>query len=336
MTGRRRTGWTRLHLAVLLALALPAGGQAQVRAVRLVLDNDAYNLWIPFDRRPDQEYTNGAWVSVEAAGVPRWARRLAGGRPACTAETAPDSACVTTTFDVGQKIFTPRNDGAVLPPGERPYAGWLFGAATVQAATAAWRRSLGVEVGVTGEPSLAEAVHEAWHEVTGYWRPEGWDNQVGFEPAFAVRYEAAHLLEAAGAGGARYADLAPYVGGAVGSLHTGAHAGARLRLGYDLPHPWREDAAPSRGLRVYAFGGARQALVLRNLFLDGSTFGGGPQVEHRAFVGEWELGGGVRWRGTSLEWRTVRRGREYRTEPSPHQYSSFVLTYRPAPRDQAR
>ncbi|HEX8907010.1 MAG TPA: lipid A-modifier LpxR family protein, partial [Longimicrobiaceae bacterium] len=178
-------GLRRAALAFVLALgAAPA--PAQVRDVRLVLDNDAYDFWIPISERPDYDYTNGVDLSMEMAGGPLWSHRLAPHAARCSGRESPDSACTSTTFSFGQKIFTPRVDSVTPVPGQRPYAGWLYLSAAGHVSTARSRRSVGVEIGVTGPPSLGKAIHTGWHRLTGFWAPQGWDNQLGFEPGIVA------------------------------------------------------------------------------------------------------------------------------------------------------
>ncbi|HEU4457399.1 MAG TPA: lipid A deacylase LpxR family protein [Longimicrobium sp.] len=316
-------------LATLL-LAHAAPGAAQVRAVKLTLDNDAYNFWVPPATRPDREYTNGMDASLEIAGGPLWARRLAPRAVPCNGAESADSACAATTFEIGQKIFTPRAPGPPPAAGQRPYAGWLYFAATGQVSTRRARRAMGIEVGVTGPPSLGEAVHETWHRIAGFSDPQGWDQQLRFEPGLTVRYDEARLLGELRAGGGRVLALAPEWGAEVGNVRTAAHVGARAAAGFRAPHPWSAAADRDSGpLAVYAVAAARQEAVAHNLFLDGNTFAESPRVERRPFVFRYEVGGGVRWRGVSLEYRTATRTREYETEPEGHTYSTFELTFRP-------
>jgi lipid A 3-O-deacylase len=184
-------------------------------------------------------------------------------------------------------------------------------------------------VGVTGPPSLGEAVHTAWHRLTGFWEPEGWRNQVGFEPGVAVRYaEALHLDATAGDAG-RVLALVPAAGAEAGNARTAAEAGVQLRAGWRVPHPWSTAADRAHGpASVYVLAGARGEAVAHDLFLDGTTFGDGPRVEREPLVGRWELGAGLRWRAVTFEFRTESRSRAYATEPGGHQYSTFALTYR--------
>jgi hypothetical protein len=66
---------------------------------------------------------------------------------------------------------------------------------------------------------------------------------------------------------------------------------------------------------------------VRDLTLDGSTFGGGPRAERRAWVAQAEAAVGARYRRMEIVYRFVVRGREYRAQEEPHPYGS--ITFRP-------
>lgn len=317
-----------LLVLVLVATASPAAAQGALRAVRVEADNDAFDFWIP-PPRPDHDYTHGMRVVADLNGAPGW-RRLATGLPSCP-PLEERQTCLATRLELGQKIYTPLRDAPAPLPGERPYAGWLYGSATARLVGARRERTLGAEVGVTGPPSLGAAVQTGFHRLAGYWVPQGWGKQLAFEPGVVVRYEDAFLLAEGRSGRARLAVVAPYWGAAAGNVRTDAHAGVRVQLGYGVAHPWspsREAGAPRAA--VYALGGVRGEWVLRDLFLDGSTFRSGPRVEKLPGVGEVEAGAGVRLHRVSLEYRVVTRGREYRTQPRAHRYSTLSLGFRPS------
>lgn len=314
--------------ALLAASAAAAAAQSPVRAVQIAADNDFFNFWAPLPR-PDHDYTHGLRVTVDADAAPLWGRRLAPGLRPCTGREGAAVRCLSTRVEVGQEIYTPRRDGPEPVPGERPYAGWLYAAGTARVLDRRAERTLGVEVGVTGPPSLAEAVQTGFHEAAGLWQPVGWDNQLAFEPGVAVRWGGARLVAEEHAGGARVATVAPRWGVVAGNLLTGASAGVEAQLGYGVPHPWAGPAAGERRVGVFLAAAARGEWVARNLFLDGNTFRDSPRVEKHPLVGEWEVGAGVRAGGIVAAFRVVTRGREYRTEPAAHRYSSIVLTYRP-------
>lgn len=296
----------------LVLAASPLAGQAG--ALRLRSDNDAYRFWVPMAVRPDQEYSNGLELELESPGAPGW-RGLAARLGACP-------GCATTTMTVGQQIFTPRVDGPDPIPGQRPYAGWLYASASGAVASGRVRREAGVQAGVTGSPSAARWVQTTMHRALGLWQPQGWDGQIPFEPGVALHYDEQRLLLARRG----LADLAPAWGVSLGNVRTELRAGVRGRLGYRMDAPWGVPGEARAPATAYLLGAVRGRAVAHDLFLDGSTFHGSTRVERVPWVAEWEGGVGVRLRRFSAEYRVVTRTREYRTEPSGHQYGRFELT----------
>jgi lipid A 3-O-deacylase len=319
-------------LALLLALgaaAVPGSAPAQAfRTWEVATDNDAYDFWIPPYRRPDHDYTHGMWIAAELDRAPWWGRRLGGGLPSCTGREAGSERCLSTRLELGQKIFTPGRDGATPVPGERAYAGWLYVTATGRREGPRTRTTGSVELGVTGNASLGRALHEEFHRLAGFWAPDGWHNQLAFEPGVVARLDRQVLaLDGVTAGGVRWATVVPEGGVAVGNVLTGAQVGARAHLGYGVPHPWRplHSAAPP-SLSLYALGAAREDYVAHDLFLDGNTFRESVHVDRRPLVWQYEVGGGLRWKRVGAEYRVTTRGREYETQVRRHQWSSISLT----------
>ena len=310
-----------MHAVLLLAAALlalvSAPAVAQLRSVAVISDNDAYDFWIPVPTRPDRDYTNGIEVAAELDGAPLWGRLLRG-RAACA------EGCLTTELRAGQKIFTPLLDAAKRSPVDRPYAGWLYLAATGSVAGVRVRRTGGVEVGVTGPPSRAEWVQTTLHQLGGFRPPIGWDGQLKTEPGIVFRYgeEYAGDLRPAGI---RVAEVVPYWGAALGNVRTAAHGGFRVRAGYGVPRRWGP-AARRTAVSVYAHAGARAELVARDLFLDGNTFHDGPAVERAPAIGELEAGAALRLGPLDLAYRVVSRTRTYDSQARGHQYGSFQVT----------
>ncbi len=310
----------------LLALAAPAAAQVY----QLTSDNDAYNFWIPMRVRPDNEYSNGLRLAVETEGARGWGALARSASPCAGAGAGDAGGCASTVVELGQRMYTPREDTYEPVAGQRPFAGWLYASATGRLVKGRTRHSVGVEAGVTGKPSLAQSVMEGYHRLAGFWRPVGWDHQLAFEPAAAVRYGVERLVAQARVGGVRAGDLTAEAGGSLGTLRTSAHAAAQLRVGTRLAHPWA--LRPLRGTSVYALAGVRGEAVAHDLFLDGNTFGGGPpRVTRRPFVGETRWGVGVRRGGTTVEYRVSARGRAYDEEPGGHPYGTFEITWRRQP-----
>lgn len=283
-----------LAVAASVLLAGPAGAQVEIR-----IDNDLFGVRGANAAPPDYEYTHGTAVSWNAAPGMRW--------------------------EAGQRIYTPRHDAAEPVAGERPYAGWLYGAWERTSASERARSRLRVEAGVTGPPSLAEPVQNGLHRLAGYRRQLGWAHQLGFEPGVVVSYGREHRLVAIGDADARRLEVLPSWSVRAGNVRTGADAGVRARLGFGAGDAWTGRGAAG-GWSGWMEAGGRQEAVLRDLFLDGNTFGGRDAgVRRRTWVAQGEAAFGIRRRRTELEYRFVVRGREYETQEEPHPYGSIRL-----------
>ena len=322
-----------MRLALTLALSMaalsaPGRGAAQTIATWEVgTDNDAYDFWVPAYRRPDHDYTHGMWLAATLNRAPLWGRHLGGGLPACTGRETAAARCLTTRVEFGQKLYTPVVDAPDPEPGERAYAGWLYLSAAGRREDPRTRTTGSVELGVTGPQSLGRAVHEEFHRAAGFWMPDGWRNQLSFEPAVSLRLGREVLAYEAMNGAGRVAVIVPDASIAVGNLRTDAQLGVHARAGRDVPHPWRTSRSgdPSH-MSLYAMAGARGDWVLHDLLLDGNTFAPSVRVRRRPLVGQLEAGLGLRWKRVSAEFRSTRRSREYRTQATPHTWSTIALT----------
>ncbi|MEP6618581.1 MAG: lipid A deacylase LpxR family protein [bacterium] len=300
-----------------LALACPSqsGGQELSRTVRVSVENDYFDFWLPPDKRSDDNYTHGMRIGWDAIAVPAFARAAICGKRACG-----------STFEIGQEIYTPTDD-AVLPiPGQRPYAGWLYARASAIAASDRTRREVGVTLGVTGAPSLAAQTQEIFHHlITGFRTPLGWNQQLSAEPAIAVSASQTWLFSAPGSAG-RWGDVAPAYHAEIGTLRTSVAVGGRMRTGLALTHPWLVDSH-ARPWEAYVFVGGQTEAVGRDLFLDGNTFHRSVRVDHTPLVSTLERGIGVRLWRLGVEYRAVTSGREYRTGPPSHSFGGIGMVW---------
>lgn len=309
-------------LSTLSAVASAQDSQAS-RSIILRIDNDLFALrgaGVP----PDYDYTHGANVVVAWAGASTWARRLVAQRPGCGDVGMRREGCVTGELAIGQAIYTPRRDAREPVAGERPYAGWLYAAATMRLVSHRRVRSLGAEVGVTGPPSLAQEVQNGVHRLLRNEAQLGWTHQLPTGPGVALRYgesrRASQLVSGPVSGG-----LALRWAAVVGTVVSAVSAGADLTLGLRGDVPW-SPAEPDeqRPDRLYARAGYRQDVVLRNVFVDGGRHA--PRAVRKPIVGQADVGMGYRHRRFALEYRHVVRSREYDAQPSPHAYGSIALT----------
>ena len=212
--------------------------------------------------------------------------------------------------ELGQAIYTPEDLKASIPlPDDRPYAGWLYGGVILQRRGATPESAIPVlenirlQLGVVGPGSLAKEEQNAAHFVGGFGQAEGWHNQLGNEPGFALKYQRAWRL-APGTPREWTADFIPHAGGSLGNVDTSARVGATLRAGWHLPDDFGVQTIDSLGVTdggrtsaegrrrgFYFFGRVEERAVARNEFLDGSMFRrNSPQVDRRPFVCELQGG----------------------------------------------
>lgn len=321
-----------IAVAALGLVLLSHGAAGQTGWVpRLRLDNDAYNFWIGQADRPDEEYTNGVHLTLEAARAPWWGRHFAPARRNCAELVREPKPCLATAISMGQDMYTPRLDRPPYTPRwelERPFFGWLYLSGEARVVGARSLRTAEVTFGVTGRPAGGEVSQKLAHAVIkANVRPAiGWETQVGFEPGLLVRFRQTGLAAMLGGGTGLGFDLAPSAGVALGNILTEAEGGAVARLGWNLSHPWDVRAWTGRErVEGWFTAGARGAYVAHNMSVDGNTIRPTRQVERVPRVWESEFGAGLRIRRLSMGYSIVTRSREYTTGPARHTYSSMQL-----------
>jgi lipid A 3-O-deacylase len=309
---------TGIIIFLLVVQALPARAQQLVQTARVSVDNDYFDFWIPPQQRPDDNYSQGARLSWDISGVPPRARRLV-----CRNR----SAC-GMRYEFGQEMYTPSIDSPTPVPGERPYAGWLYGRVAIRSADGTRARSIGLTAGFTGTLSLGEQVQGAYHHAFGFRRPLGWKDQLSTEAAFALKADQFWRLAPDRLAG--FVDVVPSLGLTIGTLRTSAAAGGRARFGIGMNHPWL--ASPPSRATIQGFVGAHVEGVARDLFIDGNTFTHSVRVDGKPLRAEWERGLHLGIYRLAVEYAVVTQGREYRTGPYSHTYGTLAVEWTMNPR----
>jgi hypothetical protein len=323
--GRQAAGWI---IAVGIA-SVPLSASAQANgAVLFRVDNDGFDFWLRPWERSDGEYTNGVRMSVELGRAPRW-RHLTPSAPPCADVDDRTLRCTSTLFTLGQDMYTPAEDSQPYSyPGwrnQRPYAGWLFGSLLVRTARRSTVRSFGVTLGITGPPSLADRAQSRAHEaMRGYTNiPVGWETQIRFEPGVVVTANQRWLLFSGTVRGIRLIDAAVNAGVSAGNILTNAEAGADVRAGINLSHPWRRERR--RGpAEIVAMLGVRGQAIAHSIFLDGNTIHPDRRVDRIPGVADVHGSLGIRLGPLVLAYAVTQRSREYTTGPRTHTFGSLV------------
>jgi lipid A 3-O-deacylase len=324
---QRRRGVPWFTAAIVAAAGSTASAQA-TGAVQLRADNDGFNFWQRPWNRPDGEYTNGVRLTMDVGRTPRW-WRLGKSTPPCA--DAPDAVprCSSVQLAFGQDMYTPAEDSQPFTYDgwrrQRPYAGWLYGNMNLRTAGRSTMRSFGLTLGVTGPPSLADQAQRKAHELMSRYTsvPVGWDTQVRFEPGVIVDARQRWLLFSGTVRGVRLVDAVVGVGASLGNVLTNAEAGADLRMGINMSHPWRRTR--NRGpVEILGVIGVRGQAIAHSIFLDGNTLNPDRRVTRIPGVADVHASAGFRLGPLVIAYAVTRRSQEYTTGPRSHAFGSLV------------
>jgi hypothetical protein len=329
-----RVGLAILALAALPLSALPAHAKeaAQKGVITALYENDVFG-------GTDRNYTNGvkfayvspinlhnrlAWQIYDMF----WSDR--------------DVVKFRASWGFGQSMFTPDDISVAAPiPGERPYAGWLYGFYGFSAEhkhnpTDSTFTNVEIELGVVGESAHAKWVQREVHQWIDGQEPRGWDNQLKDEPGIALSAERAWRRSFALAGKTAF-DIAPSLGLSLGNVRTEAFAGVTARIGTDLedtalPMRVRPSLAGSgsfdtvSGWAWSAFAGVYGQAVARNIFLDGNTFHDSLSVDKKPFLADMQAGFAVRYRAVQVSYTYAVRGEEYYGQLGNSRFGAICLS----------
>ena len=328
-------------LVVCLAAALTMTAATAARAQDMPEDKTA--IWTLQDENAsissaaltDRFYVNGLHLSYVSGtdGVPDVFQRIGHA-------IWPDGGQLRFVAGLNQQIFTP-SDTAVpyWPPGDRPYAGMLYGDVGLYRDVPESRSILGLSLGVVGPGAFAAQTQDWFHHVIGQTDDQGWGSQLRNEPLVELTSARTYRLNTGTIGGLETQAL-PDLAVGLGNLRIYAQTGVLFRIGQGLdsdygpprlfPGPTGGDAfRPTRPFVWYVFAGADGQGLLRDITLDGNDFSGGPSVTLNPLVGELEAGFAIMVYGTRLTYTQVMQSQEFQHQKGgPHQLGSLALSVR--------
>lgn len=291
----------------------------------------------------DRYYTSGARATWFNAGidVPPGIDELAEHIP-----TFDLNETTSTFYTIGQNLYTPANIRlAAQPEDDRPWAGFLYG--SVGLATVTENTNLPSHVdeleftlGIIGEEAMGEETQKFVHKyISNSPEPQGWDNQLHFEPVFAMSWQ--RRIPYAMTFDSKYlnARIEPNFSVSLGTLRTYAGAGAMLILGssqnIDTP-PRVRPAPPGTGvfftekdeLNWQVFAGVDARLVGRDVFLDGNTFRDSHSVDKKPLVGDATAGVSLTYSDYRVSYTLNARSKEFDGQEEESVFGSLTLTKR--------
>lgn len=310
-----------------------------------------YNFYYENDlvNGTDGNYTSGlklSWVSANLESyaddpcLPPWVRKLNSWSNWLQPGDYKSRNMVVTG---GQNIFTPtdlRRTSRIED--DRPYAGWLYLGLAWNVRNERHMDTVELDVGVVGPLSLARQTQNLIHDMRGFDRFAGWDNQLHTELGVQlVRERKTRAFVYDETTGPKI-DLITHYGGSIGNVKTYLNAGAEIRIGTWLPNdfgtsairPASDSNAPLMGAAtrrlsnygIHAFAAIDMRLVARDIFLDGNTFSDSHSVDKRIFVGDLALGIAWQWQGAKVTYAHILRSKQFRGQPDAHSFGSFTLS----------
>lgn len=337
----------KLFSALLLGMCLIHPLHAQVSGTR---DSGAFSLYVENDifAGTDYLYTNGTkiiWISPDlssppgSSGLPRWLEKTA----RTLSPAWNDDAARAFTVALGQKMYTPQDITRTdLIENDRPYAGVSYLEIGFQAKTPRRLDTLIINWGIVGPHSYAEQMQKFIHWATGSTRPLGWEHQLPDEMILGIAYETRRKWWIRNNTAGFSSDIITTGGTAFGNALIDAAARCEARFGWRLPRdfgtslirpggeaipfPAGSSTSPKRW-GVYGFIAFDTRLVIRDIFLDGSTFQSSHSIDRHYFLADITAGFGITRGRIKFSYMYAWLSRRFPAQPRPQVYGSVNLFF---------
>ncbi len=331
--------------------SLPMQDDPDGGTLSLYFENDLF-------AETDQNYTNGIRLSLVSPDLSSFDERFID-NPAIQTffrslnkrlkklhpSPRDGSTSRRVVLSLGQTIYTPETiDVSELLEDERPYAGWLYLGVAYHARTRAGDsvdqlETVGVNLGIVGPAALGQQAQDFIHDLRGFDKFQGWDNQLENEPGLQLIYEKKHKLISRTDGDEFGYDLISHYGGSLGNIAVYGNAGAEIRGGWRIPddfgtsalRPGGDNSAPDgrrrSGPGFHVFASVDTRLVAHDIFLDGNTFRSSHSVDKEYLVADLAVGASLVWDEFKLSFARIHRTKEFRNQDESHNYGSLSLTW---------
>ena len=348
------TPTTPLALASCLLLTTAQSVCAETGApwtLNLYFENDLFS-------ETDQDYTNGvraSWVSpnvndyLNDERLPSWVRGITPYLPLFDPSDKNSTQLQrNVVISVGQQIYTPQDiDRTTIDPNDRPYAAWLYAGLAYHSRTKNRMNTAEINLGIVGPLAFGQEAQDFIHDIRGFKKFKGWDNQLKNEPGLQLVYEHKNRIIRGQFSPFFEYDTIIHGGGSLGNVATYLNAGAEVRFGWNLPQDFGtsalrsggDNSAPGLGdgryqrgsrnhnLGVHAFVSMDGRWVVQDIFLDGNTFRDSHSIDKEHLVGETAFGIAALYHGWKISFAQVHRSREFQTQDEGHAFGSLSVSY---------
>lgn len=344
-----------LFFILIMLSSLPSSGELhqpstdiqKAWTTNIYFENDLFS-------ETDQNYTNGikvSWISPNVSNyiddensiLPEWVKQL--NKHLTFFHKNHKGLQRNVVLSLGQTIYTPLDiDRTDLITNDRPYAGWLFGGIGYHSKDENQLDSMEINLGVIGPASFAHEAQDFIHDLRGFKKFQGWDNQLSNEIGINIIYEHKnkHIRETY-SGGFGY-DAITHFGASLGNVATYLNGGIELRSGWNIPadfgtsavRPGGDNAAPGsswdprlsskRILGLHLFTSLDARWVLRDIFLDGNTFTDSHSVDKKPLVADISAGFSISYSKLKLSYAQIFRTKEFKSQIDSHSYGSLSIS----------
>jgi hypothetical protein len=168
--------------------------------------------------------------------------------------------------------------------------------------------------------------------------PRRWDTQLPNEGAAILSYQHVWRYRLGSFGGLT-TEIFPHIGVALGNVYDYTAAGFIIRFGDNMPLDYgpRRILPGVQGNGVftqtndfgwYYFVGGEVRNVIRNIFIDGSTWRESRRVERNPVVVDAQFGWALVWKNTRVALTHVLRTKEFEHQAKPDFFGSLDLSFR--------
>ncbi len=329
------------------AQASAESDQTKDWTLNLYLDNDLFS-------QTDRDYTNGlrvSWVSPDITSylddptLPAWIRAV--NQKLTFFHDGREGLQRNLIFSVGQTLYTPgdltRTD---LIVDDRPYAGWLFASVGYQTRKDDQLDTLEARFGIVGPGAFGKEAQDFVHDIRGFDKFQGWDNQLENEPGVIFLWEHKRKYRYLQNENSRFGyDVIGHTGLALGNVRSYLNGGAEFRVGWAIPddfgtsalRPGGDNSSPystwdprstvDRIWGAHGFISFDMRLVGQDIFLDGNTFRDSHSIAKESLVVDGAIGFSIIYGRTKMSYAQIFRTREYSSQVKGHSYGSIAVSY---------
>jgi len=289
---------------VLILAILVMGCYAVADSVEVAMENDIV-------AKTDQHYTHGTRITYSYP---------------VESSLFPDKKS-SRSWVLGQYMYTPRNIRAEeMVIGDRPYAGWLYGAFDVSFYDDDSMDFVELAVGVTGSWSGGEETQTWFHEQFDATKPMGWDNQVDERVGVNLTYMKKLKWKF------NYSDAILKFNATAGNIQTHAGFGLTYRFGYNIPDNFGvvRMEPTSRNLDsfgIYGIAGVSERFIAYNYFLEGNDVEETYDIQMNPWIYEMSLGFGVRCKSFDAIYLYNIRSKEFKEQDDSSKFGTIALSW---------